>query len=221
MRSPWRWLVVAVVLIGLAYGFGFVTYRRSATDLPLLSTTKSNPGGPAMCPWRSPKADMQAFFPGSTDFTLHTLVLSRHRPEILKRLGPKYHMETTALYAYNVKQGAAPKGTVLVRRAAGEFGAIEVVVGVGLDGRVAGVRIQRQREPKTIAAAITSSGWLNAFKGKTSDSPITIGQDIPAAPVAAVRSATAVADTVRALLVEFEVSEGASKGTDPHPAGPH
>jgi hypothetical protein len=107
MRSAWRWLAVAA-LIALAYGYGFVVYRRPATDLQLLSTTKSNPGGPAICPWRSPKADMQAFFPGSTDFTLQTLVLSRHRPEILKRLGPKYHMDTTALYAYNVKQGPSP-----------------------------------------------------------------------------------------------------------------
>jgi Na+-translocating ferredoxin:NAD+ oxidoreductase RnfG subunit len=104
----------------------------------------------------------------------------------------------------------------LVRRAAGEFGAIEVVVGVGLDGRVTGVRIQRQREPRAIADAITSPAWLSAFKGKTSESPIVIGQDMPAVSMGANTSATVVADAVRALLVEFELSEGASKKVAPH-----
>ena len=164
-----------------------------------------------MFPWREPERDMRAFFPGSTDYATDVLILSRLRLLILKRLGPGERLDSNALYLYRVSRNGAAAGTVLVRRTAGEHGAVEVVIGVDTQGRVAGVRVQRQREPPRIAAEITSSAWLDSFRGKTADSAFEMGRDLPDVTPAAAQSARVLAGAVRALLIEFDVGE--------HPGG--
>lgn len=207
-------LVIAGIVILTAVGAR--SLFSPAPDLPVVGTTTvTNPGGPAMCPWREPDRDMKTFFPGSTSYRLETLVLSRVRPQILKRLGPKYHMETTALYAYRVLKESEALGTVLVRRTAGRYGAIEVVVGVD-GGRIAGVHLQRLREPKKVAEALTSARWLDSFKGKTSTAALEPGKDLPVLSAEAQETAQAVSEAVRALLIEFEEGERAVKAAGHH-----
>lgn len=164
-----------------------------------------------MCPWRDPNGDLRRFFPGATTYRQDTLILSPLRLPILKRLGPGARLDSNALYAYRALKGGAAVGAVLIRRVAAEFGAVEVVVGVGLDRRVVGVRLQRHREPPAVAAAIASPAWLGAFRGKGPGDAFRIGGDLPAVPPEARRSAEAVAGAVRSLLIEYDVAESARK----------
>jgi hypothetical protein len=155
-----------------------------------------------MVPWRNPTSDTHAFFPGARvpDASSPTVVpLSRQRAAVQQRLGADTPLDSNALYVFRV--GA--EGSILLRRAAGEYGAIEVVLGIGSDGRARGVRLQRHREPPVVASAL-SERWLAAFRGRTATDDFTVGRSLPAVPPAAVRSATAVARAVRALLIEYD-----------------
>jgi hypothetical protein len=162
---------------------------------------------PAMCPWRDPQGDLRRFFPGADGYRQETLILSSLRLEILKRLGPGVPLESNALYVYRATQGKSDRGTILVRRAGGEYGAIEVVVALDPARRVVGVHLQRHREPPPVADVITSPQWLGAFRGKSASDAFHVGGDLPAVPPAAQKSAEAVARAVRSLLIEFEVAE--------------
>ena len=143
-------------------------------------------------------------------YRTETLLLGALRLEILKRLGPGSTLRESALDAHRVRRANGTlAGTVLVRRAPGEYGAIELVGGVDPAGRVTGVRVQRQREPQPTAAVLTSPRWLGALRGKTASDAWCIGGDVPAVPPAARPSADALAATVRALLIEFAVAEKA------------
>jgi hypothetical protein len=211
----WKALAVAILLcvMGLT-----VWWLERATNGPIetIDVTRADvSSAPAMCPWRDPPHDMQAFFPGATAYRTDVLILSRLRLQITKRLGPDTPLEVNALYLYRIERSGRPVGTVLVRRTAGQYGAIEVVAGVGPDGHVVGMRLQRLREPPAIAGALTAPGWLGAFRGKTASSAFRIGGDLPDVPPAARESARAVARAVRALLIEFESGEAAQTHQNP------
>lgn len=206
-------LAGAVVLVGVP---ATVLLRGSpGNDLPIASAVKPGDREPAKCPWRDPEKDMRAFFPGATAYRTDLLPLSRYRAAILAKLGPGVPLETNVFYAYRVLRGERVVGTVLVRRAAGEYGAIELVLGVDDGGRVVGARIQRQREPRATGEVITSTSWLGAFRGKTADSAWKLGADVPAVPEQARQSAATVVRAARSLLIEYE--SGAKAG----PAAPH
>jgi hypothetical protein len=164
---------------------------------------------PALCPWREPERDMKALFPGSTDYRTELFTLSQYRIEILRRLGPRSRIESHSLHVFRVFNGTNAVGAVMVRRFSAPHGAMEVVIGCDPDGRIAGVRIQRQREPVEIAGPITSPSWLATFVGKTADSPLQLGKDIAEVPPSARETATSLVAAVRARLIEFAV--GAKK----------
>src|SRR5438045_2308502 len=157
---PWS-IAVAGIVAAAAIA---LLYTPKGPAIETVDLKRPSVGGPAMCPWRNPKRDLAALFPGATDYSTDILVLSGRTLAIKRRLGPRYHMETTALYAYRARRDGAILGTVLVRRAAGPHGAIEVVAGVDPNGALTGVRIQRLREPAAVAAEITSPAWLQSFR---------------------------------------------------------
>src|SRR3712207_3394806 len=112
--------------------------RLETVDLP-----DRPDAGTSLCPWRHPQADLRAFFgPAATSYHTETWILTPFREEIIRRLGPKTPLRENALQVHRVvAQGDHREmGAVLVRRTAGRYGALEVVVGVRDDGRVAGVR---------------------------------------------------------------------------------
>lgn len=188
-----RVIVAAAALTAAAIGAGVwlartpdpVVERRTDTGV-------ASREAPAMCPWRDPKGDLARFFPGATDYRQELLSLSPLRLKILKRLGPGAPLESNALYLYRVER----RGAVLVRRAAGAFGAIEVVVAVGTDRRIVGVRVQSHREPPPTGDRLRSEALLKGFVGKGPDDPLP--DAVPA-----------LAQTVHSLLVEFDEAEAA------------
>jgi hypothetical protein len=160
-----------------------------------------------LCPWREPQRDLRQFFPGATGIREETRILSHLRVALIHDLGRPLTAEEMLLRPFRILMGRQPVGTVLVRRVKGEFGAIELVLAVTPDGRVRGVRLQRQREPEAVAAALTSPGWLGAFRKKSADSPLRMGEDLPTVSGEATVSAKAVEEGVRSLLILLRAAE--------------
>ncbi len=156
-----------------------------------------------MCPWRQPEADMRAFFPDATGYRTETLILTSHLRELNKLLGRRPTPDENPLYVHRVLSHSRQIGSVLVRRVKGEYGAIEIVLAVK-HNVVAGLRIQRLREPARIAQALNSSAWLHSFVGKTVGSS---WQNMPPVPTFARVSAAAVSQGARSLLILHEVGE--------------
>ncbi len=194
------WVVGISGLAAIAASLAYLL-RGDSTEV---KTTYADPHafaqkGQAMVPWRNPQADMGAFFPGAPipdTGEPKILALSAHRAELIKRLG-NTPLDSNALYVFPV----TGRGSVLLRRVAGEFGAIEVVLGVDTSGKAVGVRIQRHREPPEIEKALASPAFETFFLGKTAQSTFTLPAGIPSA---AQRSAEAVMLGVRALLIEYD-----------------
>jgi len=187
---------------------------RPAGDALEVVDVRPIPGEPAMCPWRAPREDMAALFPDADRWQTETVSLARARRSILARLGPGGQIESNTLYVHRVFRGPRHAGFVMVRRFAGGHGGVEVVVGVDPDGRVAGVRVQRHREPPSAARVLARPGWLDHFRGKTASSALRIGSDLPAPSEPATATAEALARTVRSLLIEL--AESAPAGQTPH-----
>jgi hypothetical protein len=160
-----------------------------------------------LCPWREPQRDLRQFFPGATGIHEETRILSHLRVALIHDLGRPLTAEEMLLRPFRILKDGKPIGAVLVRRVKGEYGAIELVLAVKPDGRVRGVRLQRQREPEAVAAALTSPQWLGAFREKSADSPLRVGEDLPAVSGAATVSAMAVAEGVRSLLILLRAAE--------------
>src|SRR4051812_18306609 len=119
-----------------------------------------------LCPWRDQDQDRRRFFPASVSSRDETLILSRQRVELQKRLGRMPGADDNALIVHRILGAGSSSGVVVTRRVRGECGLIELVLAADPQGRVLGARIQRQREPETTARALQSPAWLDAFRGK-------------------------------------------------------
>ena len=188
-------LAIVVITVGI---LARTWLQKSAAPLNLEYSTKNAfaSKGVAMIPWRDPESDIKHVFPGATipDTGNPTIIpLSRHRLTLIKKLG---QLDSNALYAHKI-QG---KGVVLLRRTKGESGAIEVVLFITTDNTVAGVIIQRHREPAIIAKQLLDPAFLNAFKGLAPTSTF---------PTFKNTSEQAVSDAIRAMLVEYDAGSRA------------
>lgn len=193
--------VAVVGVLGAGLGLAYLLHDDSGSVKTTYARADAfSQKGQAMVPWRTPQADMAAFFPGAPlpDSAAPKVVsLAARRTEIIQRLGKETPLDSNALYVYPVPG----HGAVLLRRTAGEFGGIEIVVGIGKTGAVVGVRLQRHREPPEIERVLTAPSFLGSFVGKTAQSNFSL----PAAtPLAAQKSARAVQSAVRALLIEYD-----------------
>ena len=188
----------ALVLIscGLLVGGGSLLFlgKSNAPDIEQKLVARTEKEAPAMCPWRDPKGDLARFFPGEKLWHQETLVLSPYRQEILTRLGPGETLDSNSLYVYRVGD-IKPNGSILVKRFAGEFGAIEAVIAVNLERQIIGVRVQRHREPPENAKALENT---SGFAGKSEGDALP--QDSPA-----------LARAVRATLIALDVAESKKK----------
>ncbi len=177
----------------------------NSTEVPFQARTNPIDAAP-LCPWREPDTDLQRFFPDATRYEAETRILSGLRLELAGRLGRTPAAEENALHLYRVFREREPLGTILVRRVKGEHGAIEIVLAVAESGQIAGVRLQRLREPDAIAAGLEQPEWLAGFRGKTVKDFPAPGRDLPAVPAEARVSAQAVVEGVRSLLVLLDAA---------------
>ncbi len=158
------------------------------------------------------------FFPGADHWKTETRILSGRRLELEKMLGRPPPAEANALKLNRVYGGRNFAGTILTRRAKGEYGAIEIILAVSADNAIRGVRLQRLREPPAVAEALSSAQWLGAFSGRTLGSGWDAKVDFPALAAPAEVSGAAVADAVRSLLVLLVEAEQTKA---PKTNGPH
>src|SRR5690242_1774241 len=122
-----RSLLAIASLPVLAAALAVVLRRGEGPPLEVVTLKGRADESAGLCPWRDPSGDLKRFFPGATGYRTELLALSRKRAEILKRLGPGASIRSNAFYYYPVERAGAIAGSVLVERAAGRYGAIEVV----------------------------------------------------------------------------------------------
>ena len=200
-------LVVVTVVIARQFGGGVADRATGETVTPAAGTRGPEIESAGLCPWRSPVEDREALFPGADRAEQHLLILSDLRLEVLRHLGPGAVIDANGIYSYRVFRGNERVGTVFTQRVRGEYGALEYVLAMGRDGRIAGLRLQSLREPDATARALESPTWRQAFVGKTMDSPLRLGLDLPQVPTAARPTTEALLVSLRRLVAEATVAQ--------------
>jgi len=162
-----------------------------------------------VCVWRDPERTMQRIFPAARDYKTITVKFTPENARAIeKQLG--FSIEEPAqggefnFYDIIGAVGGKPRkiGTVIALAGKGEYGVIEVVIGVDDAGKILGAYIQRSRERAT--KALESPGFLDQFNGKTSASSFDVGSAIKPAAGAEAASRT-VAVVIRKMLVFNQV----------------
>jgi hypothetical protein len=111
-----------------------------------------------VCIWRFPDKDIQTLFPKATGYKTEDLTYTKlERVKIESLLGAKLDDDETKFNLYRIYKDTAKIGLVLTHSVKGQYGAIEVVVGLGskfdsatksIKTYITNVLIQRDREVK-------------------------------------------------------------------------
>jgi len=152
-----------------------------------------------VCVWRNPERTMTKLFPTAKDYlTIDKKIASDVRERIERRLGKPLDPGERENWIYYELRGTngGTLGYILTDAEKGEYGAIEIVMGVTPDGKIMALYIQRARERNK---AFKSKEFLEQFKGKSKDN--SIGKDIKAESALATQQ---VAFGVRKMLVMFD-----------------
>lgn len=169
-----------------------------------------------VCIWRDPERTMERLFPAARDYRTRTMKMTPERiAAIEQKLGEKLEdSERREFDLYEITGTAhgssGTLGTVLALAGKGEYGAIEVVIGVDRNGKVVGAYIQRVRE--RTSKALQSQEFLGQFAGKTKNDGFEIDRDLNPANRDAAAASRVVASVIRKMLVFHDVlSTGEAK----------
>jgi hypothetical protein len=201
-------LIGALVLAAGVAIIGWRTSNRLSSET-FSETSATPPEAAPLCPWRDPESDLKRFFPEATSYERDTRILSGRRLELAERLGRAPTGDENALRIYRVYRVQTPLGTILTRRVKGDYGAIELVLAADTNRSVVGLRLQRLREPESIAEALQDPAWQRAFMGKHANDAWHIGSDLPEVPAVAGSSAEVVVKGVRDLLILLTAADQA------------
>jgi uncharacterized protein with FMN-binding domain len=162
-----------------------------------------------VCIWRFPDKDIQTLFPKATGYKTEDLTYTKlERVKIESLLGAKLDDDETKFNLYRIYKDTAKIGLVLTHSVKGQYGAIEVVVGLGskfdsatksIKTYITNVLIQRDREVKN--KDLRSSKFLDQFIGKTAKSKF----DNIILVSGAEKSSQAIIFSVRKLLIVQKV----------------
>lgn len=119
-----------------------------------------------VCIWRFPDKDIQKLFPQATGYKTEIVTYNeKQRAVIEKELGSKLDDDETQFNFYRILKDTIPIGLVLTHSAKGQYGAIEVVIGLNNEGEIIGLLIQRDRE--RLSKELRARKFLGQFIGKT------------------------------------------------------
>lgn len=178
--------------------------RASFSVLALLAAL-AVPAAADICVWRDPDRAMSRLFPSAGDYRtidvkISPQALARIEKGLGKALGPG-ERANWIFYAITGRKGEII-GHVLTDAERGQHGTIEIVLGLGVDGKVATIYIQRSRERDK---ALKSKEFLDQFIGKTVADPLRLGEDIKAGRSVATEQ---TAFGVRKMLVMYDELKG-------------
>ena len=154
-----------------------------------------------VCVWRDPEKTMALIFPQARDYkTLDRKISNEKRTNIEKRIGKPLDPGERETWSHHEIIGHNGKtiGYIIADAEKGEYGVIEIVMGITPDGKVKQVYIQRARERNK---ELKSKEFLEQFVNKTKEDPITLGKDIKAESSITTQQ---VAFAVRKMLVMFD-----------------
>ena len=201
-------LLLVVLLSAIACWL--LKYNHPATTLfePQIQPIQSAP----LCPWRDPAQDLNSFFPTATRYEAETHILSGMRLQLASLLGRPPTGDENALHIYRIYTQQTALGAILTQRVKGAYGAIELVLSVNPEGKVIGLRLQRNREPESIAASLQRPEWLGSFVGKQATDSWKLGEDIPAVSGEARISADAIVQGTRSTLILLQTANDSKAG---------
>lgn len=157
-----------------------------------------------VCVWRDPDKTMSRLFPEARDYLT---VTKKMTPAVAQRIeqqlgAPLDDSETGEFNFYDLRARrdgkAVSVGTAIALAGKGEYGVIEVVIGLDPSSAVRAVYIQRSRERAN--KVIQSTGFLHQFIGKTVRDALRFGSDLKK-PQGADVAAEAVRLTIRKMLL--------------------
>lgn len=200
--------------------FNFTMTSRNISSLGwsiLLALLWVKSASADVCVWRDPDKTMSKLFPEARDYVTITKKLTQEIvASIEKQLGTKLDDSEKAEFNFYdlraLKDGKPTSvGTAMALAGKGEFGAIEVVIGVDLQGKIRAVYIQRSREKAS--KALKSDAFLKQFTRKSVADPLEFGKDIKGLPEAP-KAAEVVRLTIKKMLLFQKELANAPDHTD-------
>lgn len=162
-----------------------------------------------VCVWRDPERTMQNIFPHAQDYKTLTVHMTPEKITAIEAVlgAPLDDSEKVEFNFYDIIGSNAGNpvklGTLIALAGKGEYGVIEVVIGVNRAGKIVGTYIQRSRERAT--KALQSAEFLTQFTGKSKDDGFEIGTDIQPVSADAEAASRVVAFVVKKMLVFYDV----------------
>jgi Na+-translocating ferredoxin:NAD+ oxidoreductase subunit G len=96
-----------------------------------------------------------------------------------------------------------PSGVIIILKVKGYGGPMRMAVGIGQDGKVAGVSVISHNETPGLGSNVENPDFLEQFVGMGHDDPVQVGEDIQAITGATITSKAAAKD-VREALEAYE-----------------
>ncbi|MEO0113823.1 MAG: hypothetical protein ABIK80_07710 [candidate division WOR-3 bacterium] len=156
-----------------------------------------------VCIWRNPDKDIKKIFPKATGYkSIIRRYDKKEKEKIKKFINKELDPDETEFTFYQIFLGKKRIGTVLTHTEKGQYGAIEVVIGLDTLNRVQKVLIQRDREIKS--KELRSENFLNQFTGKSFQDTIEINKTIK--PIkGAEKASKAIAFSVKKMLIVYQI----------------
>ncbi len=162
-----------------------------------------------VCIWRFPDKDIKTLFPQATGYKTEVITFIKAEQEKIEdQLGAKLDDDETKFNFYRIYNETSKIGLVLTHSVKGQYGVIEVVIGLQskIDTLikspvyyVSGVLIQRDREVKS--KDLKSDKFLGQFIGTTVKNKFDKIKPVGGAE----KSSRAIAFSVKKLLIVQQV----------------
>ena len=162
-----------------------------------------------VCVWRDPERTMQKIFPAARDYRTTTVKFDAGKIRSVEQaLGRSFEEASAGEFNFydimGVVQGKPQKlGTLMALAGKGDYGVIEVVIGVDPNGKILGTYIQRSRE--RVTRALQSPVFLSQFNGKTTRDDFQVGTSLKPAAADAESASRTVAQVIHKMMVLYDV----------------
>ncbi len=104
---------------------------------------------------------------------------------------------------YFAKKDGERKGVAIIDVEPGKWGPVEIITAMTTDAVVKNVKVMSYQEQR--GQPIARSSFMNQYRGKTSQSPLTVGKDIIAISGATISSRAATFTVKKAIVIYEEV----------------